>query len=478
MKKTLSIVLCVLLVFLAVACNNTPEVHTVHTWDEGKQTLAPTCTTAGTKTYTCTVCGITKDEPIAATGHVHANLAKVVSSAAYIGDTVEVNCSNDGYYFYRCDVCDEVFGRAVTPKEAAAAGITVPHVVAVEGKDVPYVKSNAYNSEDLAALTDPANYDNEHIVAATELAPKYQIALCKSCGEPVEEVAQLSLNKAVDTAADEYETVVGNWVYSTEVLTSGVTKGDKLTMSIMITKSGNTYPSTIVASFYDASEGKTTTEKQEKTATLTYAKTGQTLSLDLNAWTDSQLDALDSFKLRLTSDISGFVLKNDSNPVNLVSSDAEKVVFGHACDHLSHDWKVMSWKGVATFSTSSTTADSNAGLHYLECECGLRYLPEPCTKSERSNASALSTETDVCLYCGYSKDSEKFYNVTIKEDTSPELYALVGKNVTLDLTGSEISLFNQASVKISGWTSMTNATFGDGGFSFSGDSVVTYKPAN
>ena len=40
-----------------------------HTWDNGTITIAPTCTKAGERTYTCTECGATKTEPINATGH-------------------------------------------------------------------------------------------------------------------------------------------------------------------------------------------------------------------------------------------------------------------------------------------------------------------------------------------------------------------------------------------------------------------------
>lgn len=40
-----------------------------HVWDSGEVTKEPTCTTAGAKIYTCTVCDKTKTEEIAATGH-------------------------------------------------------------------------------------------------------------------------------------------------------------------------------------------------------------------------------------------------------------------------------------------------------------------------------------------------------------------------------------------------------------------------
>ena len=41
-----------------------------HTWNSGEVTTAATCTEAGEKTYTCTVCDATKQETVPATGHV------------------------------------------------------------------------------------------------------------------------------------------------------------------------------------------------------------------------------------------------------------------------------------------------------------------------------------------------------------------------------------------------------------------------
>ena len=44
-----------------------------HVWNEGVVTTAPTCTTAGVKTYTCTKCTATKTEVVPATGHNYVN---------------------------------------------------------------------------------------------------------------------------------------------------------------------------------------------------------------------------------------------------------------------------------------------------------------------------------------------------------------------------------------------------------------------
>lgn len=51
----------------------TPPAQHTHTWDNGVVTTPATCTGAGVKTYTCTTCGETKTEAIAALGHDYNN---------------------------------------------------------------------------------------------------------------------------------------------------------------------------------------------------------------------------------------------------------------------------------------------------------------------------------------------------------------------------------------------------------------------
>ena len=58
-----------------------------HTWDKGKITTKATCTEKGIKTYTCTVCNITKTAEIPATGHQHTELR----------NTKEATCAQEGY---------------------------------------------------------------------------------------------------------------------------------------------------------------------------------------------------------------------------------------------------------------------------------------------------------------------------------------------------------------------------------------------
>lgn len=74
----------------------TPPAQHTHTWNAGVVTKEPTCTEAGVKTYTCTTCGATKTEAIAALGHVWG--AYTVTKHAVNG--------NDGEKTRTCSRCD------------------------------------------------------------------------------------------------------------------------------------------------------------------------------------------------------------------------------------------------------------------------------------------------------------------------------------------------------------------------------------
>ncbi len=73
----------------------TPVEPHVHTWDAGVVTTQPSCTAAGVRTYTCTECGATRTESIAATGHTYG--AAVV--------TTEPTCTGMGVRTRTCTVC-------------------------------------------------------------------------------------------------------------------------------------------------------------------------------------------------------------------------------------------------------------------------------------------------------------------------------------------------------------------------------------
>ena len=77
-----------------------------HTWNAGVTTLAPTCTAQGTLTSTCSVCKTTKDEPINALGHAFAETPTV---------DVPVTCTTDGISSKHCSRCNAKKDTVITP---------------------------------------------------------------------------------------------------------------------------------------------------------------------------------------------------------------------------------------------------------------------------------------------------------------------------------------------------------------------------
>ena len=83
-----------------------------HTWNSGEITTAPTCTTAGLKTYTCTVCHATKEETMNALGHDEISHEGKDATCAGDGWKPYVTCSRCDYTTYeKIDALDHNFIR-------------------------------------------------------------------------------------------------------------------------------------------------------------------------------------------------------------------------------------------------------------------------------------------------------------------------------------------------------------------------------
>ena len=75
-----------------------------HKWDGGTVTTAPTETTPGVRTFTCTVCGQTRTEAIPATGAHDYQFTKNVAPT----------CTDGGYDLYTCSGCGATERRNLT----------------------------------------------------------------------------------------------------------------------------------------------------------------------------------------------------------------------------------------------------------------------------------------------------------------------------------------------------------------------------
>ena len=93
-------------------CSNCGEVVSTrelpptgaHVWDNGVVTTAPTETTPGVRTFTCTVCSQTRTEAIHATGAHDYRFTK----------TVAPTCTDGGYDLYTCSGCGATERRNLT----------------------------------------------------------------------------------------------------------------------------------------------------------------------------------------------------------------------------------------------------------------------------------------------------------------------------------------------------------------------------
>ena len=147
-----------------------------HSWDGGKVTKAATCTTAGTKTYTCTHCKKTRTETIAATGH------KAVKDAA-VAATCETTGKTEGSH---CSVCNTVIKAQTT---TAALGhnwdggkVTTAATCTTAGtKTYTCTRCKKTRTETIAATGHKAVKDAA-VAATCETAGKTEGSHCSVCG--------------------------------------------------------------------------------------------------------------------------------------------------------------------------------------------------------------------------------------------------------------------------------------------------------
>ena len=120
-----------------------------HKWDDGKVTKAATCTEAGEKTYTCTVCGKTKVVAIPALGHIDENKDN------------------------KCDRCGEKLGDTPTPPTPTTEKVVI--YFAGKGKvmtteEYTYTSATSGKSKVELVAADATLEDGKVKTAATNVA--------------------------------------------------------------------------------------------------------------------------------------------------------------------------------------------------------------------------------------------------------------------------------------------------------------------
>lgn len=374
--------------------------------------------------------------------------------------------------------------KVVTPSEAAAAKMDVPHVIDVDGKYIKYLDNDNFNEEELGKLKESelADYSDSQVIAATEFAPAYKIALCKSCGVALEGVAQEHLMTAKSTASSDYKSVVGNWVYKKVVTTEDLTKGDYLELNAIVSVTGNVYSAEVYAVKYDADENKTVTEKATcSSVTLNSASTPRTLTLVLSGLTASTDTTLNT-SIVLSGAASGYTVNIDSTPVTMGKQTGYTATLTKSESHTKHSFSVMDNCGLKTFNihaSAGATSDSNLTPgHYLACDgCDVKYLAEECYYMDSNTKTTFTEGTDkTCAACGYKGKTGEYLYLVVTDNTSSDYY-LVAKNSVLPFGSETYAFFNGLEEEIEAWTAFENVNINGSGFVMTtkDDALLTFK---
>ena len=78
---------------------NMPMPHVTHIWDDGVVTRAPTCSSVGEMTYTCTICGKTRTEKLQVTSPEW--------DESTLDKSTPATGTAPGYAFYHCKICGQ-----------------------------------------------------------------------------------------------------------------------------------------------------------------------------------------------------------------------------------------------------------------------------------------------------------------------------------------------------------------------------------
>lgn len=148
---------------------------TDHKWDKGKVTTKPTCTDAGVKTYTCTVCKTTKTETIKATGHKWKKDETVAPTCTGQGYTLYV-CQNDGSHTDKRDYKkalghDWDNGKVTTPATCTKDGVRT------------YTCKRDANHTYTETIDATGHVYTEKVVTPTCESDGYTIFTCNNCGD-------------------------------------------------------------------------------------------------------------------------------------------------------------------------------------------------------------------------------------------------------------------------------------------------------
>ena len=199
-----------------------------HSWDKGVITTSPTCSDAGVKTYTCTVCSETKTEVLDATGHTPVDVAEQPATCTEAGYTAGVKCSVCGATISgieeipatgHTEVIDEaVAATCTTPGKTEGKHCSVCNEVLVPQEEIP-AKGHTEVIDDAVAATctESGKTEGKHCSVCNEILVAQEVIPAKGHVEEIRNVKEVTDTEDGYTG-DTYCSVCNELLKSGEVI--------------------------------------------------------------------------------------------------------------------------------------------------------------------------------------------------------------------------------------------------------------------
>ena len=199
-----------------------------HSWDKGVITTSPTCSDAGVKTYTCTVCSETKTEVLDATGHTPVDVAEQPASCTEAGHTAGVKCSVCGATISgieeipatgHTEVIDEaVEATCTTPGKTEGKHCSVCNEVLVPQEEIPAKGHTEVIDEAVAATcTESGKTEGKHCSVCNEILVAQEVIPAKGHVEEIRNIKEVTDTEDGYTG-DTYCSVCNELLKSGEVI--------------------------------------------------------------------------------------------------------------------------------------------------------------------------------------------------------------------------------------------------------------------
>lgn len=291
----------------------TPPAQHTHTWNDGVVTTPATCTAAGVKTYTCTVCGATKTEAIEASGHKW-NEPTVVYAAN----------GNKGTKTYTCTVCNETKTEDIDWKFylSAISGNTVDMTV----------------GEDYTAVFTLPNGENKDVDAAgVTLTAKMQDVGSLGVTEPREHT--VTINTGISGVTADLGTFLSN-CYGFKGMTVNATIGGK--------------PCTYNFSAYD--NGKIIATTNTEAARAAWQELTSYVTASTRAENDSYILVANGSTLQIGTELLDFEtdLADDNKDLKLNNFNDIGALVKNVTDHVKLETGVENFNGIKILIKAGT----------------------------------------------------------------------------------------------------------------------------